>query len=86
MTVVAPDYKDPDTTKEYEATVVGSDTYSDLAVLKISRDDPFEYADVSVCELPAVEKLFCTCSFSLFMLFISLRSNPSVISIVLSRP
>lgn len=59
MTVVAPDYKDPDTTKEYEATVVGSDTYSDLAVLKISRDDPFEYATLGDSDTVRVGQDVC---------------------------
>ncbi len=59
MTVVAPDYKNPDTTKEYEATVVGSDTYSDLAVLKISRDDPFEYATLGDSDTVRVGQDVC---------------------------
>lgn len=59
MTVVAPDYKDPENTKEYEATVVGSDTYSDLAVLKISRDDPFEYATLGDSDTVRVGQDIC---------------------------
>ena len=59
MTVVAPDYKNPDTTKEYEATVVGSDTYSDIAVLKISRDDPFEYATLGDSDTVRVGQDIC---------------------------
>ena len=59
MTVVAPDYKNPDNTKEYEATVVGSDTYSDLAVLKISRDDPFEYATLGDSDTVRVGQDVC---------------------------
>lgn len=59
MTVVAPDYKNPDNTKEYEATVVGSDTYSDLAVLKISRDDPFEYATLGDSDTVRVGQDIC---------------------------
>lgn len=59
MTVVAPDYKNSDNTKEYEATVVGSDTYSDLAVLKISRDDPFEYATLGDSDTVRVGQDIC---------------------------
>lgn len=59
MTVVAPDYKNPENTKEYEATVVGSDTYSDLAVLKISRDDPFEYATLGDSDTVRVGQDIC---------------------------
>ena len=35
------DYYDPDVTHEYEATIVGSDTSSDIAIIKIERDEPF---------------------------------------------
>ncbi len=35
------DYNDPDTTHEYEAKVIGSDTSTDVAVIKIDRDEPF---------------------------------------------
>ncbi len=59
MTVVAPDYKNSDSTKEYEATVIGSDTYSDLAVLKISRDDPFEYATLGDSDTVRVGQDIC---------------------------
>lgn len=59
MTVVAPDYNNPENTKEYEATVIGSDTYSDLAVLKISRDDPFEYATLGDSDMVRVGQDIC---------------------------
>ncbi len=35
------DYYDAGTTHEYEATVIGSDDDTDIAVLKIERDEPF---------------------------------------------
>ncbi len=44
MTAIVPDFNNPEETHEYEATIVGSDTASDLAVLKVERSDPFEYA------------------------------------------
>lgn len=59
MTVVAPDFNDPDKTNEYEATVVGSDTYSDLAVLKVERDEPFEYAKLGDSDTVRVGQDIC---------------------------
>ncbi len=44
MTVVVPDYENEDETSEYEAEILGSDSATDLAVIKITRDEPFEYA------------------------------------------
>ncbi len=41
LVVVVNDYKDDQITYEYEAKVVGSDTSSDIAVLKIERDEKF---------------------------------------------
>ena len=41
LVVEVNDYSDPDTTHEYEATIVGSDTSTDVAVIKIDRDEPF---------------------------------------------
>ena len=40
------DYNDPDKTHEYEAELIGSDTSTDVAVLKISRDEPFLAAKI----------------------------------------
>jgi serine protease Do len=47
VVVVVDDYDDP-TAKphEYEAVVYGSDVPSDLAVIKIERDEPFKYAEI----------------------------------------
>ena len=39
--VVVNDYSDPDKSYEYEATVVGSDDSTDIAVLKVDRDEKF---------------------------------------------
>ena len=44
MTAVVYDYENDEITHEYEATVIGSDTSTDLAVIKITRDEPFKYA------------------------------------------
>lgn len=44
LTVVVNDYEDPDLTHEYEATVIGSDAFTDVAVIKIARDEDFVYA------------------------------------------
>ena len=44
ITVVVNDYNDPDLTHEYEATVIGSDAFTDVAVIKIARDEDFVYA------------------------------------------
>lgn len=41
LVVEVNDYEDPDVTHEYEAKVVGSDTSTDVAVIKIERDEPF---------------------------------------------
>lgn len=40
------DYEDPDKTYEYEATVIGSDTSTDIAVIKIDRDEKFLAAKI----------------------------------------
>ena len=41
LVVEVNDYNDPDETHEYEAKVIGSDTSTDVAVIKIDRDEPF---------------------------------------------
>ena len=46
LVVVVNDYNDAGTTYEYEATVVGSDASTDIAVVKISRDEPFVAATI----------------------------------------
>jgi len=42
--VVVDDYDDPTKQNEYEAVVQGSDESTDLAVIKINRDEPFKAA------------------------------------------
>jgi serine protease Do len=42
--VVVDDYNNPDIEHEFTATVFGYDTPTDLAVLKIERNEPFRYA------------------------------------------
>ena len=46
LTVEVNDYNDPDVTHEYEAKVIGSDDSSDIAVIKIERDEPFLAAKI----------------------------------------
>lgn len=46
LVVVVNDYYDPEVTYEYEAKTIGSDTSSDIAVLKIERDEPFIAAKI----------------------------------------
>ncbi|MCL2071224.1 MAG: trypsin-like peptidase domain-containing protein [Oscillospiraceae bacterium] len=47
VVVVVDDYDNPNALPhEYEATVYGSDSPSDLAVIKIERDEPFSYAKI----------------------------------------
>ncbi len=46
LVVVVNDYDDAGVTYEYEANVVGSDTSTDIAVVKISRDEPFVAAKI----------------------------------------
>ncbi|MCL1880696.1 MAG: trypsin-like peptidase domain-containing protein [Oscillospiraceae bacterium] len=44
--VVVDDYEDPTLRHEFDAVVFGYDTPTDLAVLKIERDEPFRYAPI----------------------------------------
>ncbi len=44
LTVVIFDSYDSDSSHEYEAEILGADEASDLAVIKITRDEPFDYA------------------------------------------
>jgi serine protease Do len=44
--VVVNDYNDPTVIYEYEAAVVGYDQPTDIAVLKITRDEPFKAAGI----------------------------------------
>lgn len=46
LVVEVNDYEDPDKTYEYEATVIGSDTSTDIAVIKINRDEKFLAAKI----------------------------------------
>lgn len=59
LTVLAPDYSDSENTNEYEATLIGKDTYSDLAVLKVERDEPFEYAKLGDSDTVRVGQDIC---------------------------
>ncbi len=44
LVVAVNNYEDPDKMNEYEAELIGSDSLSDLAVLKIVSDESFDYA------------------------------------------
>ena len=46
LVVEVNDYSDPDVTHEYEAKVIGSDTSTDVAVIKIDRDEKFIAAKI----------------------------------------
>ncbi len=46
ITVVVNDYTDPDKTYEYDAEIIGSDNSTDIAVVKIERDEEFVYAKI----------------------------------------
>ncbi len=46
ITVEVNDYNDPNVTHEYEATVIGRDSSTDIAVIKIERDEPFLAAKI----------------------------------------
>lgn len=59
MTAVVYDYEDDKITHEYEATIIGSDTSTDLAVIKITRDEPFKYALLGNSETVRVGQDIC---------------------------
>lgn len=59
MTAVVYDYENEDITHEYEATVIGSDSATDLAVIKINRDEPFKYALLGNSETVRVGQDIC---------------------------
>ncbi|MBQ8931706.1 MAG: trypsin-like peptidase domain-containing protein [Ruminiclostridium sp.] len=59
MTAVVYDYENDEITHEYEATVIGSDTSTDLAVIKITRDEPFKYALLGNSESVRVGQDIC---------------------------
>lgn len=46
LVVEVNDYNDSNETHEYEATVIGSDDSTDIAVIKIERDEPFLAAKI----------------------------------------
>ena len=59
MTAVVYDYENDEITHEYEATVIGSDTSTDLAVIKVDRDEPFRYALLGNSETVRVGQDIC---------------------------
>lgn len=59
MTAIVYDYEDDTITHEYEATIIGSDTATDLAVIKINRDEPFKYALLGNSESVRVGQDIC---------------------------
>lgn len=46
IVVVVNDYNDPTLTHEYEAKVIGSDSSTDISVIKIERDEDFVFAKI----------------------------------------
>ena len=46
IVVVVNDYTDPNLTHEYEAEIIGSDPSTDIAVVKIARDEKFVAANI----------------------------------------
>ncbi|MBQ8790824.1 MAG: trypsin-like peptidase domain-containing protein [Ruminiclostridium sp.] len=59
MTAVVYDYENDEITHEYEATIIGSDTSTDLAVIKVNRDEPFKYALLGNSETVRVGQDIC---------------------------
>lgn len=59
IAVMVNDYDDPSIVNEYEATVVGSDTPTDLAILKISRKDAFKAAPIGDSSTLKVGQVVC---------------------------
>ena len=59
ITVEVNDYYDSTLTHEYEAKVIGSDTSTDIAVLKISRDEDFVAANIGNSDTLKVGQEVC---------------------------
>lgn len=59
MTALVNDPDEPDKTHEYEAEILGSDSASDLAVVKITRDEPFTYAKLGNSDTVRVGQDVC---------------------------
>lgn len=59
MTAVVHDYENDGETHEYEATVIGSDTATDLAVIKVDRDEEFQYAKLGDSDTVRVGQDVC---------------------------
>lgn len=59
MTAVIFDSYDSDSSHEYEAEVIGADSASDLAVIKITRDEPFDYAKLGNSDAVRVGQDVC---------------------------
>ena len=59
ITVEVNDYSDPDVTHEYEAKVIGSDTSTDVAVIKIDRDEKFIAAKIGNSDSLKVGQEIC---------------------------
>lgn len=57
--VIVNDYEDSETTHTYEAEVIGSDTSTDIAVVKISRTEPFRTAKIGDSDSLKVGQTVC---------------------------
>lgn len=57
--VIVNDYEDSETTHTYEAEIIGSDTSTDIAVIKISRTEPFRTAKIDDSDSLKVGQTVC---------------------------
>ncbi len=60
LEVVVNDYYDSELTHSYEAKVIGSDSDTDIAILKIDRDEPFRTAKIGDSDTLKVGQEICT--------------------------
>ncbi len=59
ISVAIADYNNPDEKNEYEAVLVGSDSSTDVAVLKVSRDEAFKAAALGDSDTCVVGQQVC---------------------------
>lgn len=57
--VIVNDYEDSESTHTYEAEIIGSDTSTDIAVIKISRTEPFRTAKIGDSDSLKVGQTVC---------------------------
>lgn len=59
LEVIVNDYDDAEETHAYEGEVIGSDTSTDIAVVKITRDEPFHTAKIGDSDTLKVGQTVC---------------------------